>query len=234
MLPGSEVLATAYSDKSKDPRNTGKQEPVVWVATYGKGRVCANVLGHDLEAMKSAGFQTLLIRGVEWAATGRNDFSPARRVEAGQVSWYLPRRERLPEAHRSPCWRRGLGDNVETEKGGSGGTPALLAATSRKRSVFLGGFAPSLERGRLVRSARVAPGVGLPRRVAKTSGAFVRFLPQGNGRHLRNGGMEGERQELLVGLLGENEHGGYPFQARCAAPDREGAQQPTTPVRERR
>jgi type 1 glutamine amidotransferase len=70
MLPGSVVLATAFSDKTLDPKNSGKDEPVVWVATYGKGRVCENVLGHDVEAMKSLGFQTLLIRGVEWAATG--------------------------------------------------------------------------------------------------------------------------------------------------------------------
>jgi type 1 glutamine amidotransferase len=70
MLPGSEVLATAYSDKEKDPKNTGKHEPVLWVATYGKGRVVENVLGHDVEAMKGEGFQALLIRGVEWAATG--------------------------------------------------------------------------------------------------------------------------------------------------------------------
>ena len=70
ITPGSEVLATAYSDKAKDPKNTDKHEPVVWVSTYGKGRVCENVLGHDVEAMQSAGFQTLLIRGVEWAATG--------------------------------------------------------------------------------------------------------------------------------------------------------------------
>jgi type 1 glutamine amidotransferase len=70
MLPDSEVLATAYSDKSKDPKNTGKDEPVVWVAHYGKGRVCNIVLGHDVEAMRGIGFQTLLIRGVEWAATG--------------------------------------------------------------------------------------------------------------------------------------------------------------------
>jgi type 1 glutamine amidotransferase len=70
MLPDSVVLATAYSDKDKDPKNTGKHEPVVWVATYGKGRVCENVLGHDVEAMKGEGFQALLIRGVEWAATG--------------------------------------------------------------------------------------------------------------------------------------------------------------------
>jgi len=71
MLPGSEVLATAYSDKKLDPKNSDKHEPVVWVATYGKGRVVENVLGHDVPAMKdSPGFQVLLVRGVEWAATG--------------------------------------------------------------------------------------------------------------------------------------------------------------------
>jgi len=67
--PDSVVLATAYSDKSLDPKNSGKQEPIVWVAHYGKGRVCENVLGHDVPAMQSLGFQTLLIRGVEWVAT---------------------------------------------------------------------------------------------------------------------------------------------------------------------
>src|SRR5262245_15067912 len=70
MFPDSVVLATAFSDMKKDPKNTDKHEPVVWVATYGKGRVYENVLGHDVAAMKSPGFQTLLIRGVEWAATG--------------------------------------------------------------------------------------------------------------------------------------------------------------------
>ena len=69
MLPGSEVLATAYSDPAIDPKNTGKDEPVLWVAHYGKGRVVENVLGHDLQAMQGRPFQTLLIRGVEWAAT---------------------------------------------------------------------------------------------------------------------------------------------------------------------
>jgi uncharacterized protein len=67
---GSEVLVTAFSEKEIDPKNTGKDEPVVWVAKYGKGRVYENTLGHDVEAMQSAGFKTLLIRGVEWAATG--------------------------------------------------------------------------------------------------------------------------------------------------------------------
>jgi type 1 glutamine amidotransferase len=70
MLPDSVVLATAFADTKIDPKNSGKHEPVVWVATYGKGRVCENVLGHDVAAMKSPGFQALLIRGVEWAARG--------------------------------------------------------------------------------------------------------------------------------------------------------------------
>jgi len=69
---GSTVLYTAYSEKEKDPKNTGKHEPVVWVASYGKGRVYHNSLGHDAEAIKSStGFPVLLIRGVEWAATGK-------------------------------------------------------------------------------------------------------------------------------------------------------------------
>jgi type 1 glutamine amidotransferase len=70
MFPESAVLVTAFSDSTLDPKNTGKHEPIVWVATYGKGRVCENVLGHDVAAMQSPAFQTLLIRGVEWAATG--------------------------------------------------------------------------------------------------------------------------------------------------------------------
>ena len=74
ITPGSEVLVTAYSDKSKDPKNTGKDEPMVWVNQYGKGRVCQNALGHDVEAMQGAGFRTLLIRCVEWAATGDTNY----------------------------------------------------------------------------------------------------------------------------------------------------------------
>jgi uncharacterized protein len=71
MVPGSTVLVTAYSDKKKDAKNTGNDEPMVWVAMYGKGRVCNNVLGHDVEAMQSPGFAALFVRGVEWAATGQ-------------------------------------------------------------------------------------------------------------------------------------------------------------------
>ena len=76
MVPGNEVLMTAYSDKAKDPKNTGKDEAMVWVNKYGQGRVVNNVMGHDVEAMKGKGFQTVLVRCVEWAGTG-DTTSPA-------------------------------------------------------------------------------------------------------------------------------------------------------------
>jgi type 1 glutamine amidotransferase len=82
MLPGSVVLATAFADKKIDDKNSDKHEPVVWVAEYGKGRVCENVLGHDVKAMKDLGFQTLLIRGVEWAATGEVHYQVPKELKA--------------------------------------------------------------------------------------------------------------------------------------------------------
>jgi type 1 glutamine amidotransferase len=76
LTPGSEVLVTAFADKAKDKKNSGKDEPMVWVSTYGKGRVVENALGHDVEAMQSsAGFRTLIVRCVEWAGTGETHYS---------------------------------------------------------------------------------------------------------------------------------------------------------------
>jgi type 1 glutamine amidotransferase len=66
---GSVVLATAYADPSK-PMGTGMDEAVVWVNTYGKGRIFNNALGHDTTAMSDPNYQRLMRRGVEWAATG--------------------------------------------------------------------------------------------------------------------------------------------------------------------
>lgn len=79
---GSEILATAYSEKSKDPKNTGKDEPMVWINKYGKGRVVQNALGHDVIAMQGAGFKTLLIRCVEWAATGETTYETPAELKA--------------------------------------------------------------------------------------------------------------------------------------------------------
>jgi type 1 glutamine amidotransferase len=71
MLPeGAEVLATAFSDPAK-PKGTGKDEPVIWVNQYGKGRVYTNALGHDVEAVSDPALKPWLRRGVIWAATGK-------------------------------------------------------------------------------------------------------------------------------------------------------------------
>ena len=69
MIPGNVVLATAYSDPDK-PKGTGKDEPVIWVNTYGEGRVYNNALGHDLTSLDDPVLHQWLRRGVEWAATG--------------------------------------------------------------------------------------------------------------------------------------------------------------------
>jgi type 1 glutamine amidotransferase len=72
LTPGSIVLATAYSDPNK-PRGTGKDEAVIWVNTYGKGRVYNNALGHDTTAVADPALQAWMVRGIEWAATGEVD-----------------------------------------------------------------------------------------------------------------------------------------------------------------
>ena len=64
------MLATAYSDPKK-PRGTGKDEPVIWVNTYGKGRVYNNALGHDVEAMSDPELPGLDPPGRDLGGDGR-------------------------------------------------------------------------------------------------------------------------------------------------------------------
>jgi len=63
------ILATAYSDPKF--RGTGRHEPMVMVLDYGKGRVFHTPMGHADYSMECVGYQTLLLRGTEWAATGQ-------------------------------------------------------------------------------------------------------------------------------------------------------------------
>jgi type 1 glutamine amidotransferase len=64
-----EVLGTATNEELI--KNGMKSQPAIMVVGYGKGRIFHTILGHDLKAMESAGFQDLMIRGTEWAATGK-------------------------------------------------------------------------------------------------------------------------------------------------------------------
>ena len=55
---------------------TNQNEPMDWVRDYGRGRVYTTMLGHTWVGdpcpnLDCVGFQTLLARGVQWAATGR-------------------------------------------------------------------------------------------------------------------------------------------------------------------
>ena len=75
--PGNirDILYTAYSDK--ETNGSGREEPLVFTVDYGNARIFHTMLGHagatteDNIAMQSTGFQVLLLRGAEWAATGK-------------------------------------------------------------------------------------------------------------------------------------------------------------------
>ena len=62
------VLATAFSDPKN--RGTGRDEPMLMVLSFGKGRVFHHPNGTRRVAVSSVDFVVLLQRGTEWAATG--------------------------------------------------------------------------------------------------------------------------------------------------------------------
>ena len=64
-----EILATAYSEP--DNRGTGNHEPALMALTYGKGRIFHNIMGHADYSVMGTGFLTTMLRGAEWAATGK-------------------------------------------------------------------------------------------------------------------------------------------------------------------
>ena len=65
------VLATAFAEGGSE-----RHEPVLMTIKYGKGRVFHTVMGHSHTSMGGVAFQETLIRGTEWAATGKVSFAP--------------------------------------------------------------------------------------------------------------------------------------------------------------
>jgi len=75
--PGAEHVALATAHSSTQSGGTGRDEPMILVANFGKGRVFHTPLGHvwpgspeTRVSHEDPQFQRLVARGVEWAATG--------------------------------------------------------------------------------------------------------------------------------------------------------------------
>ena len=82
---GMTVLATAHSEVSNS--GTGRDEPILMVLNYGKGRIFHTTMGHDIPALNCVGFITTFQRGTEWAATGKvTQKVPANFPTADRVS----------------------------------------------------------------------------------------------------------------------------------------------------
>ena len=65
--PGENMKILAYSDSDKSK----KSEPMMMVLDYGKGRIFHTPMGHDTVSMNCVGFINVILRGTEWAATGK-------------------------------------------------------------------------------------------------------------------------------------------------------------------
>lgn len=69
------LMFTAFALKERG--GSGREEPLIFTVDYGKARIFHIMLGHagesleDNPSMQCTGFQVLLQRGAEWAATGK-------------------------------------------------------------------------------------------------------------------------------------------------------------------
>jgi type 1 glutamine amidotransferase len=102
------VLATAHGDPKN--RGTDRDEPMLMVLRYGKGRIFHTTLGHDVFALSCVGFMTTYQRGTEWAATGKvTQKAPATFPTANTVSY------RVDIAEMDPGFLNGASPVVKLE-----------------------------------------------------------------------------------------------------------------------
>lgn len=71
-LTGPKYPASAYTpEKLKAMKGMDADHPQIWTAEYGSGRVFSITLGHDEVSLHFQPLQNLILRGTEWAATGK-------------------------------------------------------------------------------------------------------------------------------------------------------------------
>jgi len=63
-----QILGWAHA--SAERGGSGEDEPVLLTTRFGTGRCFYLILGHDVHSMRNPAWQTLMLRGAEWAATG--------------------------------------------------------------------------------------------------------------------------------------------------------------------
>ena len=75
---GNDVFLSAEFDGGSYSRNrAGAEEiemaggtfPLAWTRSYGSGKVFVTLLGHDGKSHQNAGFQKLVLNGVDWATS---------------------------------------------------------------------------------------------------------------------------------------------------------------------
>ena len=70
------ALLQGKADKAKS------DHVVAWVSTYGKGKVFATTLGHDLKTVNMAEYHRLLANGILWACDKTEDV-----ISPGGTEW---------------------------------------------------------------------------------------------------------------------------------------------------
>jgi uncharacterized protein len=74
---GPKYPPEAYTpEKLKAMKGMNASHPQIWVQDYGKGRVFSMTLGHGPDTLMYDGVKTLLMRGTEWAASGKVTIPP--------------------------------------------------------------------------------------------------------------------------------------------------------------
>jgi type 1 glutamine amidotransferase len=106
----AEVLASSYS--ALDQGGTGRWEPAILAGRYGQGRSLTILLGHDVAALDNAGFRTILLRAVEWAATGKVSMPPAA-TPAGPWRWEAEGSTLSLVGPGGPLWRFRYGTDLD-------------------------------------------------------------------------------------------------------------------------
>lgn len=52
-------------------KNDPKPEPIIWIKTYGKGRIFFCALGHKAKSLKNENYQIIIKRAVKWVLEGQ-------------------------------------------------------------------------------------------------------------------------------------------------------------------